>query len=770
MIEQGTLELPKDGVAGLRQNWRLDLFAGLLVFMLTLPLCLSTAFASNFPVWSGIVSALVAGIVVTFLSGSPLTIKGPSIGFAAVLAYSVQNLGSGYFITGYKYTLVAIILAGAVQILLGLLRAGNWRSIIPDSLVFGLMGGVGVIVVIHQFYFLFGASAVDVSSTTWFPSLPSLTELLDYEFYDFFMLIFGIVVRVYEQVKSIFGNGNVAFIGLVSLALMFIFSSIKYPKVLPSAVVVLMFGLAATFYFGLHRVSPEHLIGQTSYSQTLFGSPDFSKFYVWRTIEVTLIILVISTLETVVNVKTIDAVDLYRRRSNLNREVLAVGLGNIISGFLGGLPMIATMDESSKNVNNGAKTRWSNFFQSACLIVFILLIFPVVKYIPKAAVSAIVIYGAYRLNSPQLIKGLKQLGKEQLLIYIATLVATVFLGVLWGAFIGVITTLVSYKLLGASFSSLFRIKVTTTQKKRKIRVFIENAALASNYPSLRKHLREVPEGHYLIIDFSKSKVIDYGFMENIYFFAYTYSIQNGKIELNGLEQHKAVSLHPLATRKLVKKKVIDKSKKIHLVAKGMLDERQLDVQGVAAINNARFKPNITFDGVKLQGFHFALGYEIKYSENTFAKFFGITRIEFSDIFLSKGIRMSEQSHKMSVLLVYGVETYIPDFTLGREHLLAKLIQSVGYGDIDFDDYPEFSEAYLLKGEKENEIRSLFSNELIDFLEKNQGFNIESRNNNILIYKDKALMNRVEMEDAIEFTENFLSIIYNADKQSDEIVV
>ncbi|WP_299461462.1 SulP family inorganic anion transporter [uncultured Microscilla sp.] len=766
MIEQGTLELPKDGIAGLRQNWRIDLFAGLLVFMLTLPLCLSTAFASNFPVWSGIISALVAGGIVTFLSGSPLTIKGPTIGFAAVLAYGVQNLGSGYFITGYKYTLVAIIMAGSLQVLLGLLRIGNWRSIIPDSLVYGLMGGIGITILGRQLYFLLGATPhVSSESMVWM----KLPNLLPTDFASPFWSFMGGWVDTYHD-TAITINPNIAFIGITSLCLMFIFSSIKYPKILPSAVVVLLFGLIATFYFSLHTKDTAHLIARTSYAQALFVFPDFSKFYILKTLEVTFIILAISTLETAVNVKTIDAVDLYRRRSKLNREVLAIGIGNMISGFLGGLPLIATMDESSKNVNNGAKTRWANFFQSLFLLVFVLLVFPVFKYIPKAALSAIVIYAVYRLNSPQLIKDLKQVGKEQLLIYIVTLIATVFLGVLWGVLVGIVTTLVSYKLLGASFSSLFRIKVTTTQKKRKIRIFIENAALASNYPSLRKHLRDVPEGHYLIIDFSKSKVIDYGFMENIYFFAYSYSVQNGKIELNGLEQHKAVSAHPLATRKLIKRKAVDKSKKIHLVEKGLLDERQLDVQGVAAINNARFKPNITFDGVKLQGFHFALGYEIKYSENTFAKFFGVTRIEFSDIFLSKGIRMSEQSHKMSVLLVYGVEAYIPDFTLGREHLLAKLIQSVGYGDIDFDDYPGFSEAYLLKGEKEEEIRALFSRELIDFLEKNQGFNIESRNNNILIYKEKALMNRVEMEDAVEFTENFLSIIYNANKQNNEVAI
>lgn len=743
MIEQGTLELPKDGITGLRQNWRLDMFAGFLVFMLALPVCLTVAFASNFPIWSGIISATIAGVVVTFLSGSPLTIKGPATGFVAVLAFAVQTLGSGYAITGYKYTLVAIIMAGGIQVFLGLLRIGNWRGMIPDSLVFGIMGGVGVMIILRQVHFLVGVT-------------PESNYTLD------------LLFELPQTFKAM--NGNVAFIGITCLFLMFIFSSIKYPKILPSAVVVLIVGLVMTFYFGLQKNGTQFLIARTDFSQTLFEMPNFSKFYVWKTLEVTFIILIISTLETVVNVKTIDAVDLYRRRSSSNREVIAVGLGNVISGFLGGLPMIATMDRSSKNVNNGAKTRWSNFFQSLFLILFVLLVYPFFKYIPQAALAAIVIYAAYRLNSPKLIKDLKQVGNEQLIIYIITLIATVILGVLWGVLVGIVTTLVLYQLLGASLSSLFRIKVTTTQKKRKIRVHIENAALASNYPSLRKHLRNIPEGHYLIIDFSKAKVIDYGFMEDIYFFAYTYSIQNGKIELNGLEQHQAVSSHPLATRKLIRKKAIDKSKKINLVENGSLGERQIDVQGVAAINNARFKPNITFDGVKLQGFHFALGYEIKYSENTFAKFFGVTRIEFSDIFLSKGIRMSEQSHKMSVLIVYGVEAYIPDFTLGKERLLAKLIQSVGYGDIDFDDYPGFSEAYLLKGEKEEEIRDLFTNELITFFEQNQGFSMESRNNNILIYKEKALMNRIEIEDAIEFTENFLSIIYKANKKGDEVSV
>jgi len=748
MIEQGTLELPKDGLAGLRQNWRLDLFAGFLVFMLALPFCLSIAFASNFPIWAGIISAAVAGFVVTFLSGSPLSIKGPATGFVAILAFGVQTLGSGFAITGYQHTLVAIIMAGAIQIILGVLRIGNWRGMIPDALVFGVMGGVGLMIIIRQIHFLVGVTPESVDSLGLILEIPNTVEVF----------------------RSSLVNKNAAFVGFVSLFFMFVFSSIKSPKILPSAVVVLLFGVIMTFYFGFHKSANQLLVARSSYSLTLFELPNFSKFYIWKSLEITFIILIISTLETVVNVKTIDAVDLYRRRSSSNREVIAVGVGNVISGFLGGLPMIATMDRSSKNVNNGAKTRWSNFFQSLFLVAFALITFPLFKFIPQPALAAIVIYAAYRLNSPKLIKDLKQVGNEQLIIYALSLLGTILLGVLWGVLVGVLTTLIVYQLLGATPSSLFRIKVTTTQKKRKIRVHVENAALASNYPSLRKHLRDIPEGHYLIIDFSKAKVIDYGFMEDIYFFAYTYSIQNGKIELNGLEEHQAVSSHPLATRKLLKRKIVDKSRILNTIQQGTLDERQIDVQGVAAINNARFKPNITFDGVKLQGFHFALGYEIKYSENTFAKFFGVTRIEFSDIFLSKGIRMSEQSHKMSVLIVYGVEAYVPDFTLGRESLLAKLIQSVGYSDIDFDDYPGFSEAYLLKGEKEAEIRKLFNDELITFLEINQGFNMESRNNNILIYKDKALMNRIEMEDAIEFTENFLSIIYKANQKDNEVVI
>jgi len=619
---------------------------------------------------------------------------------------------------------------------------------IPDALVFGVMGGVGLMIIIRQIHFLVGVTPESVDSLGFILEIPNTIDIF----------------------RSNLVNKNAAFVGFVSLFFMFVFSSIKSPKILPSAVVVLLFGVMMTFYFGFHKSANQLLVARSNYSVALFELPNFSKFYIWKSLEITFIILIISTLETVVNVKTIDAVDLYRRRSSSNREVIAVGVGNVISGFLGGLPMMATMDRSSKNVNNGAKTRWSNFFQSLFLVVFALITFPLFKFIPKPALAAIVIYAAYRLNSPKLIKDLKQVGNEQLIIYALSLLGTILLGVLWGVLVGVLTTLIVYQLLGATPSSLFRIKVTTTQKKRKIRVHVENAALASNYPSLRKHLRDIPEGHYLIIDFSKAKVIDYGFMEDIYFFAYTYSIQNGKIELNGLEQHQAVSSHPLATRKLLRKKIIDKSRKLNLGQQGSLDERQIDVQGVAAINNARFKPNITFDGVKLQGFHFALGYEIKYSENTFAKFFGVTRIEFSDIFLSKGIRMSEQSHKMSVLIVYGVEAYVPDFTLGRESLLAKLIQSVGYSDIDFDEYPGFSEAYLLKGEKEPEIRKLFNDELITFLEKNQGFNMESRNNNILIYKDKALMNRIEMEDAIEFTENFLSIIYKANQKDNEVVI
>jgi MFS superfamily sulfate permease-like transporter len=735
MILNNTFKIPPDGFAGLRQYWRWDGFSALLVFVLSLPFCLSVAFASGFPIISGIITAVVGGLVITFVSNSHLSIKSPSLGLVPVVFFAVHNLGSGYLFTGYQYTLALIVLAGVLQMLWGLLRVGEWLSVISDAIVYGILATIGIIVFVHQLPFLVGIQ-------------PKTIDTL------------GILRDLPFQIWEI--KPAVAFIGLLSLLILFTFSSIKsrFVPIFPTPMLVVLLGVILSFYFQLKN-SPEspYLLDLPHTAREIITLPNFERVFTWQSAYYILVIAIFGSLETMLNTKSVDAIDFYRRKTKTNREIFAIGLGNVISGSLGGLPMVSSLDFSSANVNSRAKTRWANFFHGLYVLIFLLIAVNFIEHIPLAVLAAILIYHAYKLFTPDLYKDILYVGKDQFIVFVATVVVGLISGVLGGILAGFATNLLIYLWMGASWKSLFwsNVKVVNFGNNRN-KITIKNEALATNYLDLNRQIAQLPKGGQIYLDFTKCKIIDYNFLELAYHHPYNYNTDEGSLELQGFEDHQTISKHPLASR-ILKKNAINPEK----IA--LFNERQLEVLAVAAINNAKLRPSLTYDGNRLQGFKFALGYEIKYRENKFAKNFKsrkynqLTKMEFSDIFLSKGIRLSEQSHHVSILHLHNISIYVPAFTLNREGFFAKILHTMGYKDIDFADYPEFSQHYFLRGFNEVEIRHFFSQELLEFLEVNRDFNLESSDNKIMIYRDMDLMNRIEIEDCIEFAENFLRIIY-----------
>lgn len=729
------LEPPKDGIKGLTENWQSDIFASFLVFMLALPLALSVAVAAQLPVSAGILSALVGSLIISFLSGSRLTIKSPSISFIPIILVAVHTLGYGYE-NDYRFFMAALIVAGVLQIILGLIRAGNILSIVPESVVYGILASLGLVIVFHQLYYLLGSS----------------TEAFTF---------WGLLADIPNLFFSI--NGDIAIIGVLSLLIIFGFSSLqfRYVNILPTPMLIVLTGIILAFFMNIQgKYEGEFLVELPESILPEQITAHFSKWASYNFIELVFLLLLIASLETILNVRSIDALDFFRRKSKLNRELMAMGLGNTICGLLGAVPIISSMERSATNVNGGAKTHWANFFHGVFFVLFVVLLMGWIHMIPVASFAAIVIYFSFKLISPKLFADIGKIGKDQLFLFIITFITSLFLGILIGFLVGVIATLGVYLYLKAGFKSLFNIKMRTVDfGDNRYTLKIRSEALASNYLFLRKELKKYPPDAHIYLDFTKSPLVDYTFLELVYHYAYSSGRTEGSIELQGLEDHKTISEHPLATRKMVKRKRFEMQN-----MSTNFNERQLDVLGVASINNAKLRHHLTYDGSKLQGFSFSLGYEIKYRENKFTKKHEFAKLEFSDIFLSKGLRMSEQSHKMSVLLVTDIEKYIPAFHLSREGLFSKIVQVFGYEDIDFDEYPDFSERYLLTGANPIEIRNFFDSNIIEFFEEHQGFQVESRNNNLLIYRERNLMTRTEMEDTIEFAETFLDIIHEEEKE------
>ena len=702
--------------------------AGFWVFMVSIPLCLSVAFASGFPPLSGIISGIIGGMLISFLGGSQITVKGPDLSMTMVVLIAVENL-SQYRETGIYYTLAVIVLAGIFQIMLGLAKVGHWYSFIPDAVIYGLVTAIGMLVFAHQVHFLFGG------------------EPLSRNFLQLMLDITNSVIHL---------NSSVLIVSSICM-LILVFPQIinYYFENFPSKLFVcLLVGTGLSYYMGFHLIPESNwTIEAVPVKKEIFLLPDFSKIFIFKSMVYAFTIAFLGTLDSLTNLKNIEVMD-FRRKSKPNREIIAIGIGNVIAGLTGGIPIVTSLHKSSTNVNKGAKSYWSTIFKGVFLLSFLLIFFRFFQFIPKAALAAILIFSSYRLNSPRLFNNIRELGIDQLIIFLSTILFTLVFGILAGLLGGLITAFIIYIVLGSSLKSMFLPKIEITSKgKKKVKIDIYGAALASNYLQIKGHLSKLSDKERLIIDLSNTKVVDNCFLEHIYYFARLNNLDDGRMEIQGLKYHVPLSRHPLSTLRIVKS-----GKKRKLTSH--LTERQIDIQAVASVNNARLETNLTYDGIVLQGFSFAFGYEIRYRENKFMKFYKSSTIEFSDVFLSKGIRMSEQSYKISVFLITVMDMPLPDFSLSKEDIVDKMFQSLGFEDIDFEGYPVFSELYKLTGENKQAIIQFFNPQLIEFFEKNQGYCLEAQNNRILLYKDKDLIHKTDLEDAINFTENMLDIMHN----------
>lgn len=715
--------------AGVRHLGRTDFAAGLSVALVVFPLSFCAALASGFPPSSGLIASFVGVWILSIFSSSPLSVKAPGIDLSAVVLIALSVM-SPYPKTGIQYTLATLVLAGAFLILFGLLKLGKWHSLIPDALLYGLSTAIGIMVITRMMYYLLGL----------YPGYAYFTNLI----VDFPFLLGDI------RAKDVF-------LGLASLFILMLPDILGSGtrQNLPAVFIVFLLGMFYGYYesrFGLQPLVP--MLGPLMEKGSFFIRPDFSILFSWQSIEFAFLIAFVIMSESLVNNRSLESLDIFRRSTEPNRELILIGFGTSLSALLGGLPLLVNMVSSTVSVNYGAKTRWSGIVLAISFTLIFLILSPLISYIPLSCLAALMIYLTYRLNSFKLIRGIYEIGYDQLIVYLSTIIFTLVFGVAYGIIGGIVSNFLVYYFLGSPLKYMFWAPIEQSSRgKNKVKLSMKGAALASNFWVIQNQMNRIEEHQRLIIDLSDTYLVDHSFLELIYSYAHFQKRNDGKMELQGLKNHQPISRHPLASIKKSRKQLASQSKMGRL-----LNERQIDIQALASINNVRLEPNLSYDGIVLQGFAFAFGYEIRYRENKFMKFYDGNTFEFSDVFLSKGLRMSEQSHKISVILLTLLELPVPNFTLGPENLVDKVWQSFGYEDIDFNEYPGFSENFLLNGENPDAIRQFFTSGLIYFLEKNQGVSIEARNNRLLFYRERTLLSRIEIEDMINVVEGFIEIV------------
>ncbi|XDD50200.1 SulP family inorganic anion transporter [Leptospira sp. WS92.C1] len=536
------LVIPQDFFPGLLENWKSDILSGFIIFLIALPLCIGIAIASGAPPMAGILSGIVGGLIVSILGGSYVTINGPAAGLIVIVLGSIETLGHGDLAAGFKYTLAATVIAGALQVLVSFLRAGVLATIFPSAVIHGMLAAIGVIIFLKQFFVAVGYTPATKS-------------------------IIGLINEL--PVGLVHPNPQIAIVGLISIIILISIPFLpnarlkKIPGPLVVAVLGIILGIAFqfntehtySFFGGEFLVGPKSLVAIPPSFLEGFTSPDFSKVNTVEFFSQVVAIFLVASLESQLTVAAIDKLDPYRRNSDLNRDLFSKGVGNFILGWIGGLPIIAEVVRSSANINNGARTRWSNFFHGAFLLIFILALPNIARMIPLASLAAILMVTGYRLAIPELKKTWK-VGMDQVFLFFITIYFTVADDLLVGIFVGVLAKFAIHVLniilpKGITLNDFFRIRTESQTKQNGIKIEFHGLAIFLNYISIRKVLYSIPKSQNIQVDLSGVLLVDHSVMENLLSFAEKYKEEGGTFELVGLEKLKPISNHPSSGRKNV---------------------------------------------------------------------------------------------------------------------------------------------------------------------------------------------------------------------------
>lgn len=465
-----------------------DIPAAIVVFLVALPLCLGIALASGAPLFSGIIAGIVGGIVVGSLSGSPLSISGPAAGLSTIVAAAILKMPA------FEAFLLAVVMAGVIQIILGFVKAGVIGDYIPGAVIKGMLAAIGVMLIIQQFPLLIGFAS-DVFTPV--------------------ALLIGVVTLAFQFGWEKIISKRKGFIRLVQA---------------PLLVVLMAVGINAIFLNAGSGLVGENLVNipqasSTSEFLSFFSFPDWSQIVnkdVWIT---ALTLAIVASLETLLGIEAIDELDPYQRVTPTNRELKAQGVGNIISGLIGGLPLTSVIVRSSANVNAGAKSKKSAIFHGFLLLASVAFIPSILNLIPKAALASILIFTGYKLAKPTLFKMYFRKGYDQFLPFVITIGAILLTDLLVGVIVGICVGLVF--VIRANFKTSVFIVNDNNQFLFRMRKDVSFL----NKPIIKRKLEEVPQNASVLIDLSRADFVDKDVVEVIEDFGKHAALKNIRVDI-----------------------------------------------------------------------------------------------------------------------------------------------------------------------------------------------------------------------------------------------
>ena len=514
-----------------------DLASGFFVFLIALPLCLGIAMASGFPPVGGVLTAIIGGLVATFIGSSTLTIKGPAAGLIVIAIGAVTDLGGGDPMLGYRRALAVGVVAALIQLTFVAFRAATLGVAMSPSVVHGMLAAIGVIIISKQAHTMFGVS----------PETKGPLNLL-------------------AEIPHSLGRANpeIAFIGILALAILFLWPLIKAPwaKKIPAPMVVILTSVPLGFLFDLdhshtyslaghnYHIGPDYLVQLPGSLLKAVTFPDFSVVFSATSIKYILMFALVGTIESTLSVLAVDAMDPKKRASDLNKDLFAVGVGNLLCALLGGLPMISEIVRSKANIDAEAKSAWSNFFHGTFLLLFVALAPGLLHRIPLAALAAMLVYTGTRLASPTELRHAKELGRDQLTFFTITLIMTLATDLLVGVTVGLITKLCFHAARGVGLKAFFKPEVNHAVEDGVMTIEVHGAAIFSTVLKLKKLCHDLsPDITKVTVDLRHASLVDHTFIKNLDTMADEWP--NAELEYLGLDEMHSNSEHPLCSRRRV---------------------------------------------------------------------------------------------------------------------------------------------------------------------------------------------------------------------------
>lgn len=676
-----------------------------------------------------------------------MAINGPAAGLIAVILASIAALddGSG---KALNYVFAAIVVSGIIQVLFGLLKLGRFADIFHSSVIHGILAAIGVIIFAKQIHIAMGTKT-------------EATTIID------------TLIDAFYQIPNI--NPFVGIISLLGLLLLIFHSRISYKlfHFLPAPMWVLVISIPFVYAFNFfephslsffgneYEVGPNLLIDIPDSLLDVISYPDFSQINTLAFWTSVISISMIASIESLAASKAVDKLDPYKRKTDLNKDLIGIGMSTVVSGLLGGLPIITVIVRSTVNVHNHAKTKWSNLYHGILLLAFVVALAPMIQQIQVCALAILLVFTGFKLASPKVFRHVYGQGVEQLIFFVGTLLITLYTDLLIGIFGGLFLALGTHMLLArvpviTFFKMIFNSGSNLIFKKNGVYDLKING-IANFLATIKidNLIDQIPAGAKVNIDLSEARLVDFTILENLHDFERTHNSNGGKVKIKGLNKHISYVNHKLALRILTSTP--------HKVT-----NREIWLKAMAEEHNWTFESDPTGGLDYFQSFYFFKTRPFESQTNRISGNDEDIYWEISDVTFEEGAFLASEKYNTTLGLIK-LPFAIPKFTIEEKGFLDKILNLSDHKDIDYKIYHDFSSTFLVKVEedKDNEMDDFLAAKLKTFLENSEIHHIESNGEAILIFDDNFRLAQIhDYSNITKFIDDLKTLIKtNINKQT-----